>query len=371
MSPTFLYHEVELKYAIPSTRKKELVAFLRALPAEDELKLIQTREAVHEDLYFDSAEFDLVRHYCALRIRKDDAKGKTLTFKRSNPRQAASLAARTEVGGKYGRSTLRHITRHVPWLLMLNGHAPSTTKSKYRALSELGLVRQVVVRNRRRVLTIEFHGKVKIELCVDRLKAAGKGGTTGFMELEGEYVSGDAALLPEFDAYLRSQLPWLRSSRISKYERCLKSLKLWKRNRTVAAEDLKQWERRLQKVYTRFNTKYRRMLQFRQVEDLHACRVALRQMLTMLAVLGDDHKQPLQLRKLKRTFGKIQKILGRLRDWDVYMIYASVEPVLQLDTDELQKEYLRILELERDRQRFEATLRLPKYYNAELKRTWL
>ena len=372
MTSAEVFREIELKYAIPSTRKKEITAFLASLSRKGRIKVQATREATHEDTYFDSHAFDLARHYCSVRVRRNASKKKTLTFKRIRVHTSAALADRLEVGGKYGRATLARITRHAPWLLMLNQPAKARTQqpSGYRALTELGLQPQFTVHNRRKVYTLTYRGTLQVDLCLDRVKAAVESRATAFMELEAEMVGGDAALLPEFDRYLRERMPWLRSSRAAKYERVLRSLKIWKRNRALKAEDLKQWQKRLTKVYGKFNAGYRRTLRFKDVEDLHGCRVALRQLLTMLSVLDDDRKRPVELQLLVRALKKIQRTLGRLRDWDVYMIYASVDPVLQFDSPELQKEFMHVLELERDRKRLEATVRLPKYYNAGLKKAW-
>jgi len=369
--PVNAHREIELKFSIAKNRFKEVRRFLSSLKRKDALQVVSIHEIEQKDIYFDSQVFDLAQHHCSLRIRETD-KQRVITFKRAPVGTRTALTDRTQIEGKYGRRTLARITKNTSWLLLLSDSntLPAKTRVKHTALHELGLYKVLSIENKRTVHIAEYAEQLKLELCFDRVQISDGTVTHNFFEMEVEYVSGDISRMEDLEKYLRTHLPWLRSSKISKYERSLKSLKIWKRKRAITKGLVAKWRKRLNKVLVRFNKYYALTLQFKDEEDLHKCRVALRQLITLLNFLGDGRKETKQLLVLKRRFKKIQKILGRLRDLDVYLMYAEKDPLMRLGTKQLQSEFLHLIELERDQQRLDALAHLPKYVNNVMQKEW-
>jgi len=369
--PVNAHREIELKFSIAKNRVQEFGYFLSSLKKKDALQILYTREVEQIDSYFDSKAFDLAQHYCSLRIRETD-KQRVITFKRAPVGTRTALTDRTQIEGKYGKRIFTRITRNAPWLLLLDdpNNLPEKTKAGHKELHELGMSQVLNIENRRTVHIAEYAGQLQLELCFDRVQISDGALRSNFFEMEVEYVSGDINMMNDLEKYLRTHLPWLRSSKISKYERSLKSLKIWKRNRAATNESVAKWRKRLNKVLVRFNKYYARMLKFKDEEDLHKCRVALRQLITLLDFLGDGRKETKQLLDLRRRFKKIQRILGRLRDLDVYLMYATTDPLLRLGTKQLQSEFLQVILFERDQQRLDALVHLPKYVNDVMQKKW-
>lgn len=362
--------EIELKFSIPSTRVRDLDSFLDSLKKKGRLRLLGVEKSAHHDIYYDSKAFDLVRHYCSLRVRRKEKASDVLTFKRYDAMHTTAFADRLEIEGKYRRATLSRITRHVPWLLLLEDRRKPKREKKANLLADLGLSPTLEVRTERVQYALQFEDDLEVLLAYDRVRVTAGDKTRVFAELEAEYVGGDPEGLKVFDVYLRKQLKWLRGSRMSKYERGLRALKLWKRNKVLISEEVRHWRKRLEKVYQRFKSGYLRTILFTDIEELHGCRVALRQLITLLTFLDDGTHTSQPLETLIKRLRKIQKTLGKLRDRDVYLIYAGVDPALQLPIPEQQAEFLEMVKLERDRQRLQAVTLLPTFFNDSLHRQW-
>ena len=72
MPSTLTNREVELKFFVPATQFKGLVTFISSVRKKGRVRLVETSKAVQHDVYFDSQAFDLVRHYCSLRVRRKE-----------------------------------------------------------------------------------------------------------------------------------------------------------------------------------------------------------------------------------------------------------------------------------------------------------
>ena len=232
--PVNAQREIELKFSISKNRVTEVAQFLSSLNKKDILQIRAIHEIEQKDSYFDNEVFDLAQHHCSLRVRETDAQ-RVLAFKRAPVGTRTALTDRVQVEGKYGKRSLARITRNAPWLLLLNDVTiqSTTSKDRFKELYDLGLRRVLNLENKRTVYIAEYAGQLQLELCFDRVQTTARTATHTFFELEGEYVSGDIDKMKDLEEYLRLQFPWLRSSKISKYERSLRSLKIWKHNRQL------------------------------------------------------------------------------------------------------------------------------------------
>ena len=174
-----------------------------------------------------------------------------------------------------------------------------------------------------------------------------------------------------FCKQLIKEMPWLKPSRHNKYINSLIALKIWNPKKDKPSEKINLWNNQLETIFLRFQKKYDKALKFKKIENLHKARVALRQLITLLDfLLHRDTKRNSSARQLHDRFRRIQKLLGKVRDFDVFIDAFDNNRYVVADEEDLSKDIQHLLLLERDHYRLRALNKLPAYYNKDLVKNW-
>ena len=370
-------HDVELeaKYVVDTEQLRSAYDVLTNLKDKHVILIAGVRQETIEDQYFDTRDFALASHQASLRLRKTKVPGYVLSFKRNYPIREASdsLFSRIEIEGVPEIKLIRKIAQHAPWLafhLSQEAHIENFS-GELEMFRSMGLFDICRIHNERTLYTVLYDDNLKVEVCFDHVEAVTLQNSIRFYEMECEYLSGDQEAFHRFCNVIEDNMPWLKASSHNKYLTSLLALKVWKPKRSTRQREVRIWSKKLNKIYNRFASKYKRAITFKNPEDLHQTRVSIRQLSTLLGfLLNRSQKKNKCANECLLRLKKAQKLLGRIRDYDVFIESFGKQDDVSDQRNRLNSEIQVLLSLERDRLRLKGLKRLPKYVNKDLSKNW-
>ncbi|NND09072.1 MAG: CHAD domain-containing protein [Saprospiraceae bacterium] len=371
--------EIETKLAVPQKYFSTLKQILTSADFSRSLQLKSVRELKIHDYYYDTKDLALQSRDACLRRRQINDLPALLTYKEAlSQNKGLSIFTREEIEGPLRAELLQEILSKLNCGISVDTLSDEDSSFDLeRVLNKQEMYLILQLKNDRSVFDCEVGDTLKVEFCLDKVRAKGLDQKTKFNELEIELKYGTEADFEHFVKSIRPVLPFVKASKyLSKYHGSLARLGFFDSEKNKKDRQVKTWKSHLSKIYKRFQCFFAKAMSFKNIEDLHQARVSLRQLLTLLDFLQFEHKDPTHLKRLQRLTKKIQLIqkrLGAVRDLDVLIekIKRDTSDSSRQDNPQIfDARLLALLQKERKIARFKSLARLPQLYNRQFQSLW-
>ena len=370
--PEIVHHELEAKYAINESRAALVDGILNQMSDNGLIMIAGQRDIDLVDYYFDTPDYVLARHHSSIRLRDREGRRTKLTFKQESEPAGNVLHDRIELEGSPSSSLIASILEHSPWLAIRQRRGKKfITSGNFELLHAIGVFNVFRINNTRSIYTVVSSDSLYAEISIDHAHFIKDQLSVPTYEFEIEYLSGDKSLLPALCRNVEHYMPWLKPSKSSKYHRGLKQLKLWRPEKKKRKSQLKTWRKQLSNHLRRFDKLLKKALTFNNPRDLHKSRVTLRQIITLLQYFPiketDEHSSS---RQVQRRLKAIQKILGRIRDLDVFIEQHESGSLPGVFDDRSTAAMTTLINLRRYEYRLDALRLLDELYDRQFVKLW-